>query len=127
MKDRLLLIFIIICVILGICLFCFFIDWIDSRSNSSHAVNLKFKEFKNYYSINPGKWDINGISPCYGKRYSSDHIYINLSFIDWIRYMLFINNIEKHNETIARAETMEKLTKSIMNDIEIYKKKNFEK
>ena len=93
---------------------------IHCDGNRDDCLELKFSQFKKFYSINPGKYDL-----CYHTVIRSDsyksgfptHV-IKFNIIDTLRYMHFRKEIEKNSANEYMNNKMKAYISLVQDDID---------
>ena len=112
-------IFIVIIVsivsIFGIILDDIYCDW-----NRDDCLELKFNQFKKFYSINPGKYDLCNHTVIRRDSYKSGFPTYKIKFniIDTLRYMHFKKEIEKNRANDYMNNKMKEYLNFVQNDID---------
>ena len=92
---------------------------------------IKFKSFKNFYELNPDRWrlhdDTVGCKIDF-KSMGNFNICINddkfhFGFIDFYRYKLWKNNLDKRKENKRKAQITARMVAAVKQDIETNEKK----
>ena len=85
------------------------------------AIKLSFDELKRFYKIAPKKYFL---GDCIIQYYleSDKVVYVRLSLIDYLKYSIWIKELEEKNADDARDANMKAYLKSTDRDIEAYKK-----
>lgn len=96
--------------------------WADSIGNTP---KIKFKSFKNFYELNPDRWrlhdDTVGCKIDF-KSMGNFNICINddkfhFGFIDFYRYKLWKNNLDKRKENKRKAQITASMVAAVKQDI----------
>ena len=115
---KLILAWIFIVIIVSIIsIFGIMLDDIYCDRNRDDCLELKFNQFKKFYSINPGKYDLWDHTVIRRDSYKSGFPTHKIKFniIDTLRYMHFRKEIEK-NTTNARMNSKMKEYLSLVQD-----------
>lgn len=105
-----------------------FLNWLFERSNVKNVI--KFKSFKSFYNINPGRWELKNNyvefkRPNYSY-YFSDYktYYFGFGFIDYYKYKLWKHSLKKQREQIKSCKEMQEVLNIVKADIEKFNKEN---
>ena len=117
---NIILVLFIVCIIIGapIMLLCFLISW--NCDSYSDANKLAFKDFINFYNVNPDKWELNDGYVIYKKpdRYWFYKTYFNFGFFDYLRYSSWKRNKDKKETKMKQDKEMIDFLYSVNADIE---------
>ena len=96
------------------------LDDIYCDGNRDDCLVLKFSQFKKFYSINPGKYDLWDHIVIRRDSYKSGfHIYkIKFNIIDTFRYMHFKKEIEKNMINACMNNKMKEYLSLVQDDID---------
>ena len=110
--------FAFIMIILGI--FGVMLDDIYCDRNRDDCLELKFNQFKKFYSINPGKYDLCDHTVIRRDSYKSGFPTHKIKFniIDTLRYMHFKKEIEKNRANDYMNNKMKEYLNFVQNDID---------
>lgn len=87
--------------------------WRTCYTSHPDAITLKFSVFKKHYSIRPDSYDCQDEYTCY-RKYSDDlPIYIRFSYIDTMRYLVWVKENYAMQEKENEAKKMERYMESV--------------
>lgn len=92
--------------------------WFNSHDGAN---NLSFKDFINFYNVNPDRWDLYDGFVVYKHVYDyyyTKKTYFNFNLFDWIRYRRWATNKEKRDAKIKQDKEMIDFLHSVNADIE---------
>jgi len=108
--------FLILCVF--IIPIIFFIDiafWLDDCSQINNKI--KFKAFKNFYNVNPDRWNLyDGYVGCVDP-HKMFNIKFKFNYYDWHRYKAFLSNRRKIRDNIKANKDCAKMIELVRSDI----------
>ena len=93
---------------------------IHCDGNRDGCLELEFNQFKKFYSINPGKYDLCDHTVIRRDSYKSGfptHV-IKFNIIDTLRYMHFRKEIEKNSANEYMNNKMKEYLNFVQNDID---------
>ena len=93
---------------------------IHCDGNRDDCLELKFNQFKKFYSINPGKYDLCDYTVIRRDSYKSGfptHV-IKFNIIDTLRYMHFRKEIEKNRANDYMNNKMKEYLSFVQDDID---------
>ena len=93
---------------------------IPCDGNRNDCLELKFNQFKKFYSINPGKYDLCDYTVIRRDSYKSGfptHV-IKFNIIDTLRYMHFRKEIEKNSANEYMNNKMKEYLSFVQDDID---------
>ena len=96
------------------------LDDIHCDGNRDDCLELKFNQFKKFYSINPGKYDLCDYTVIRRDSYKSGFPTHKIKFniIDTLRYMHFRKEIEKNSANEYMNNKMKEYLNFVQNDID---------
>lgn len=89
--------------------------WFDSHDGAN---NLSFKDFINFYNVNPDKWELNDGYVIYKKTKPVYKTYFNFGFFDYLRYSSWKRNKDKKETKMKQDKEMIDFLYSVNADIE---------
>lgn len=94
-----------------------FVDWRGIKGYGSLNAKMKFSQWLDLYHLNKNGWYI---SSCHvGRRFSSQNdIYIEFSYIDYLRYKHWYKNREKHEKNNCKDKNLIKVLEAAQKDID---------
>ena len=108
-------------IILLIYLFRTILDIVtDSIRDREQCLQLKFSQFKKFYSINPGKYDLWAYTAVRidNYKYGVPRHVIKFNIIDTFRYIHFKKEIEKNMINVCMSNKMKEYLSLVQNDID---------
>ena len=102
--------------------------YIYSDRNRDDCLELKFDQFKKFYSINPGKYDLWDHTVIRRDSYKSGFPTYKIKFniIDTLRYMHFKKEIEKNMVNACMNNKMKEYLSLVQDDIDELNQKSKE-
>ena len=90
--------------------------------------SIKFKSFKSFYNINPGKWELHDDYVNYLKLgryyYGYDRVKFRFNFIDYYRYRLWKHNLETQKRKAKYYKEYQDVLEEIKKDIAAFEENN---
>ena len=114
MSRGLLALIIFTIIILCFALLFMFICWFDSKGNTP---KIKFSSFKKFYAINPYRWNLYDDSVSCRIDNPFGTISTHFGFIDFYRYKLWRNSLDKKNQDKKYAKDMSIIIANVKRDI----------
>lgn len=97
---------------------------INNWWNDATITKATLRQFKDIYYISPNKFILRDRFPYYGEEYS-DIVIFQFRFIDWLKYLIWKDNIkrEKQRKEIAKRQEndnkiLKEMYESLLHDIE---------
>lgn len=122
-------IIIIMVILIAAILFGLIMMIIDYPIYLCSANSIKFKSFKSFYNINPGKWElhddyVNYLKPFEYYYNSYNRVKFRFNFIDYYRYRLWKHNLETQKRKIKDYKEYQDVLEEIKKDIAAFEKNN---
>lgn len=101
---------IVVFLVIGIFL-PFWLNWRDARRTSSFI--MPFDEFIKYYEVNPQRYGF-----CdYPKRVYTFRYQIGFSFFDYLRFLLWVKQLERTKKRSACDKVMNEYLDTVLSDV----------
>lgn len=95
-----------------------FVDWMFDADGAK----IKFKNFKEFYEVNPERWEIyDGHVACKRVKRSLYVDHFHFSFIDWIKYKIWRRGIERREKKQSDSKATARMLESVKADIQAAK------
>lgn len=109
---------VIIGVISAVLVFFFVVSYAEHYSSAK--IKVAFDTWKSLYLIAPHHWNLSKESCYYSKTFMNNY-FVYFSVIDYIRYRLFLRQLNKKEYTQSTVEETQDFLKMMQEDIEHYK------
>lgn len=87
---------------------------------SSSCIKMSFESWESLYLIAPHHWHLTKEACCYSKDFMKNY-FVYFSLIDYIKYCIFLYQLDKKEYTMAATKEVQEFLKSMQEEIEQYK------